>query len=40
MKYLSLAILALSLTLGACAHQDTAATTSTQSSSSTTGYSK
>ncbi len=40
MKYLTLAIIALSLTLGACARHDTAATTSTQASSTTTGYSK
>jgi hypothetical protein len=40
MKYLSLAIIALSLTLGACAHHDNASASSTTSASSSTGYSK
>ena len=40
MKYLSLAIIALTLTLGACARHDNAAVSTTQSASTTTGYSK
>ena len=40
MKYLIASILALTLTLGACARHDTTPTTSTSSSSATTGYSK
>ena len=40
MKYLTLAIIALSLTLGACARHDDTAATSTQHSTATTGYSK
>lgn len=40
MKYLSLAILALTLTLGACARHDNTAASTTHSSTATTGYSK
>ncbi|MGB8168027.1 MAG: hypothetical protein WCF18_11085 [Chthoniobacteraceae bacterium] len=40
MKLLSLTIIALSLTLGACAHHDNAPASSSYSSTTSTGYSK